>query len=324
VEIRFGFVAMSVTLEKASPSKTVTLKSYKKLAEKDEEAALHKVLRVSRENLANTLRLLKHCKFSGVKVYRFSSKLVPLATHPLLAGWDYIGDLQKEFSEIGDYVKESQMRVSFHPDHYTLINSPREDVLDSSIKDLEHHHDMLEAMGLDSRAKLVTHVGGGYRDKEKALERFRENWDKVPETIRERLVLENDDRTYTASQVLKLCEKLNIPMVLDIHHHRCNNNGEEIEEFLAPVFATWEGTGLPPKIHISSPKSPTDIRSHHDFVDPADLFGILSLAVRHTDCLDVMVEAKQKDKAMFELVKGLTDFPGVTQVTPGILELNAD
>jgi len=321
LEVRFGYVAMSVSLEDASPSKTVTLKNYLQLAEKDPETALNKVVRVSRENLANTLRVLKYNKYNDIQVYRFSSKLVPLATHAFLSQWDYLDDLGQEFAAIGQYVKEDHMRVSFHPDHFSLLNSPREDVFDSSVRDFQHHHDMLEAMGLDSGAKLVTHVGGGYKDKPAALERFKRNWHRVPENIRERLVLENDDRTYSALEVLELCQGLSVPMVLDIHHHRCNNNGERIEEFLEQVFATWEGTGLPPKMHISSPKSSSDIRSHHDFVDPGDLYDVLVFSRRYARRVDVMVEAKQKDKAMLKLVEELSHFPQVTRCSAGVLEI---
>ena len=323
VEIVFGYVAMSVRLEQASPSKTVTLKNYTQLAMKDPEVALNKVTRVSKENLINTLRLLKHNKYSGVKMYRFSSNLVPLATHPLLAHWDYIKSLQDEFAAIGDFVIENGMRVSFHPDHFTLLNSPREEVFDSSLKDLQHHHDILEAMGLDNRGKLVMHVGGGYKNKDEALRRFERNWRRVPQSLRERLVLENDDRTYTAADVLALCKKLNIPMVLDVHHHTWNNKGEKIEELLRSVFATWDGTDLPPKMHISSPKSPTALRSHHDFVDPTDLYDVLKLACRYADRVAVMVEAKQKDNAMFRLVEGLSGFPDVTPISPGVLEIKS-
>lgn len=322
MKIHFGYVAMSVSLEQASPSKTVSLKNYRQLADKDPQVALNKVIRVSRENLTNTLRLLKHNKFNGVSMYRFSSKLVPLATHPHLEGWDYLNDLRKEFAAIGEFVVENGMRVSFHPDHFTLLNSPREEVFNSSLKDLKHHHDMLEAMGLDNRAKLVTHVGGGYKNKDEALSRFEDNWGRVPESIRERLVLENDDRTYTAAEVLKLCRKLGIPMVLDVHHHRCNNQGEDIKDFLEEVFATWEGTGLSPKMHISSSRSCKDVRSHHDFVAPEDLYDVLLLAKSHTDRAAVMVEAKQKDRAMFKLVEDLAGYPGVRQLSPGVLDLD--
>jgi UV DNA damage endonuclease len=216
------------------------------------------------------------------------------------------------------------MRVTFHPDHFTLLNSPREEVLQASILDLGHHCRIFEAMGLDERAKLIIHIGGGYKNKETSLARFTANWAKVPEFITRRLTLENDDKTYTAGKVLSLCEELNIPMVLDIHHHRCNPGEDDLGELLPRFCKTWEQTGLPPKIHISSPRSPDNLRSHHDFVDPADLYPFLRLARKATrppEVLDVMVEAKQKDRAMLRLVEETGRLPGVKLVNQGQLEL---
>ncbi len=313
MKIRFGYVAMSVELKNASPSKTITVKSYSRLADRDPGAALDKVRRVASENLDNTMRLLRHNKASGVEVYRFSSKIMPLATHPLLSEWDYINDLSEKFLLIGNFVKKNNFRVTFHPDHYTLINSPREEVLRSSLIDLEHHCRILEAMGLSSRAKLVTHVGGGYGDKTGSMERFLINWRLVPSNITGRLSLENDDKTFTAVEVLSICKILSIPMVFDIHHFNCNNEGEKIEIILPLIFTTWEGSGLPPKVHISSPRSKEDFRSHHDFVNADDLYPFLKQARELNRDIDVMVEAKKKDLAMFKLVKELAGYPMITQ-----------
>ncbi len=313
MEIRFGYVAMSVMLEHASPSKTVTLKSYTQLAGNDPAAALNKVRRTARENLDNTMRLLRHNKAHGVMVFRFSSKILPLATHPALTGWDYIEDLRDRLSLIGSFIRENMMRVSFHPDHYTLINSPREEVLLSSIKDYEYHSNLLEAMGLDERARLVTHVGGCYNDREGSIERFKKNWGRVPERVAGRLTLENDDKTYTAQEVINICRDMSLPMVLDLHHYKCNNKGENIIELTPEIFKTWELTGLPPKVHISSPRSISDYRSHHDFINPDDLYPFLESARAFVSNIDIMVEAKQKDRAMFKLVKDLSSYPAIRQ-----------
>jgi len=322
MKIRFGYVAMSVILKNASPSRTVTMKTYSRLAEKDPEAALNKVRRTASENLSNTLRHLRHNKSNGIEIYRFSSKIIPLATHPLLAGWNYLEDLQEQLVTIGDFVKENDMRVSFHPDHYTLINSPREEVFLSALADLEHHCQLLDSMGLGRQAKLVTHVGGGYRDKEKSMERFLENWKRLPGHVTGRLTLENDDKTFTTGEVLFLCSKLDLPMVLDIHHHRCNQGDDNLADILQDIFSTWEQTGQPPKVHVSSPKSPEDFRSHHDFVNPDDLYPFLKLARELNHDLDIMVEAKQKDLAMFELVKGLSNYPMIKQTGGATLVFN--
>jgi len=313
MEIRFGYVAMSVMLENASPSKTVTLRSHTQLAARDPAAALNKVRRTARENLDNTMRLLRHNKAHGVMVFRFSSKLLPLATHLALADWDYIDDLKDRLRLIGAFIRENKMRVSFHPDHYTLINSPREEVLLSSLRDYEYHSSLLEAMGLDERARLVTHVGGCYNDREGSIERFKKNWGRVPEHVAGRLTLENDDKTYSAREVLDICNDLSLPMVLDLHHYKCNNKGESIIELMPEIFKTWALTGLPPKIHISSPKSVSDFRSHHDFINPDDLYPFLESARAFVANIDVMVEAKQKDRAMFKLVEDLSSYPAIHQ-----------
>lgn len=324
MQIRFGFVAMSVLLEKASPSGTVTYKSFTELSQRDSEAALNKIRRVARQNLQNTLRILRYCLAHDISVYRFTSKLFPLVTHCSVPDWDYLGETGEQLREIGAFVREHQMRVTFHPDHFTLLNSPREEVLLTSLLDLEHHCRIFEAMKLDPRARLVIHIGGGYKNKEESLARFATNWERVPKFITGRLTLENDDKTYTAAEVLNLCEKLNIPMVFDIHHHRCNPGGEDLGELLPRFFKTWGQAGLPPKVHASSPRSTKDFRSHHDFVHPGDLYPFLRL-VRECSCppkvLDVMVEAKQKDQAMLRLVEEIGRLPGVEQVNRGELYL---
>lgn len=320
--LRFGYVAMSVLLQDCSPSRTVTFKTYGSLKERDPGAALGRLRRAARENLDSTLRLIRHNLANRVKVYRFSSRLIPLATHPDLEGWDYLGDHRDLLARIGSLVRENGMRVSFHPDHFTLINSPREEVFQASMRDYAHHCRLLEAMGLDSRAKLVTHVGGGYGDREKSLGLFLVNWEKVPGFISGRITLENDDRTFTAGDVLSLGERLGLPVVLDLHHHLCRREeGSRLEEIAPRFLRTWLGTGINPKIHASSPRSETDPRSHHDYVDPGHVYTFLKMAAVYGQDLDVMVEAKKKDLAMFRLVEDLASFPGIKKIDRATLEL---
>jgi len=271
------------------------------------------VRRAASENLSNTMRILLHNKAYGIMVYRFSSKIIPLATHPLLSDWDYSTELSSQFKAIGCFINENQMRVSFHPDHFTVLNSPKEGILQASLKDLQYHCLLLKEMGLGEGVKLITHIGGTYNDREKSIERFLQNWSCIPQPISERLCIENDDRSYTASEVLNICRKLSLPMVLDLHHYKCNNNNENLTDILPGVFETWSKTGLPPKIHVSSPKSPQEPRSHHDFINPKDLYGLIKLSCDLTDNFDVMVEAKQKDKAVLKLVEELAGYPFITK-----------
>ncbi|MEC0240721.1 UV DNA damage repair endonuclease UvsE [Paenibacillus dokdonensis] len=314
--VRFGYVAMSMLIKDSSPSKTMTMASFSKLS--DREAAVRKLERIAEGNLHNTLRLLKHNNGNDIQLYRFSSKLIPLATHDDLKDWDPFVALKEAFAEVGRYVRDHQMRVSFHPDHFTVLSTPRREVLQNSIRDLRYHVKMLKAMELNATAKNNIHIGGAYKDKPSAAGRFKEHFAGLDPDIQERLTLENDDKTFTAVETLEVCKSTGLPMVLDIHHHWVNNDGEKAWELWPEILQTWNGPlaqadadsdkPLPPKIHISSPKSESDPRSHADLVDPGPLLSFLREIAGSTTAVDVMIEAKNKDVALFTLMKRLADY----------------
>ncbi len=301
MRIRLGYVAMALRLEDCSPSKTVTLKNINKIPEYQDQ--LGRLTRISRENLANTLRVLKANYYDGIMFYRFTSRLIPLCTHPQFLAWDYRTALAEEFKAIGDFVKEHEMRVGLHPDHFTLLNSPNPEVQESSQRDLKYHLNILEAMGLGISAKLVIHVGGKYQDRSLAIKRFIEQFNALPGNVSERLILENDDRCFTAAEVLRLSREIKVPMVLDIHHHQILNNGEELSDLLPEIFATW-GDEIP-KVHLSSPRSDKDLRSHADYIKTDTVIEFLKLARKLGQDFDIMLEAKQKDLALLKLVNDL-------------------
>ncbi|WP_442603019.1 UV DNA damage repair endonuclease UvsE [Paenibacillus sp. KN14-4R] len=316
--VRFGYVAMSTIVEKASPSRTMTVTSFNKL--NDREAALRKLERLAAENLHNTLRLLKHNRAHNIAVYRFSSKLIPLIGHESVAGWDPMPVLVDDFKAIGDYVKQHKMRVSFHPDHFTVLSTPRQSVLQSSIGDLERHTAMFEAMGLNTDAKSNIHIGGAYGDKQQASQRFVEHFAMLRPEVQARLTLENDDKTFTALETLEVCEQVGVPMVMDIHHDEVNPCELTSVELWPRILKTW-GIGmnettllrtdsnsefpLPPKIHVSSPKNESSPRSHADYVVPERLLQFMRGIAPMTSRLDVMIEAKHKDRALIQLVQDL-------------------
>jgi UV DNA damage endonuclease len=329
--VRLGYVAMSVHVQNASPSKTMTVASFKKLA--DREAAVRKLERIGAENLHNTLRLLRHNSAHEIHVYRLSSKLIPLFGHELLADWDPIAALADEFAAVGDYATRHRMRLSFHPEHFTVLSTPREDVLRNSIADLDRHVRMLEAMGLRPEAKCNIHIGGSYGDKASAGARFVGNFQSMEQRIRERITLENDDKTFTALETLEVCEQVGVPMVLDLHHHLVNNDGESAGQLWPRIVRTWEkavyqykenGTEaalLPPKIHVSSPKSDQAPRSHADDVKPEPLLEFLREIAAETPRLDVMIEAKLKDEALFRLMEAVKDQPDVKPLSGASFEI---
>ncbi|WP_410770822.1 UV DNA damage repair endonuclease UvsE [Fontibacillus sp. BL9] len=315
--VRFGYVAMSTVVGNASPSRTMTYKTFSGLS--DREAAVRRLESIAAENLRNTLRLLRHNVAHDIRVYRFSSKLIPLATHEALRDWNPFEALREPFAEVGEFVKRHGIRVSFHPDHFTVFSTPRPEVLRSSERDLGYHVDMLEAMGMDGRAKNNIHVGGAYGDKPSAGARFKEQVSALPDRFKQRLTLENDDKTFNVPETLEICEALGLPMVLDIHHQWVNNEGEDPAELWPRIMQTWTSPfaqagsakeePLPPKIHASSPKSASDPRGHADHVIAGPLLHFLrNIAAKGTEAVDVMLEAKLKDGALFALMEDLARY----------------
>ncbi|CAH1218777.1 UV DNA damage endonuclease [Paenibacillus plantiphilus] len=317
--VRFGFVAMSMQLENASPSRTMTYANFSKLT--DREAGLRRLESLAEENLRNTLRLLRHCAANDIRMYRFSSKLIPLVTHDALLDWSPWPALADGFARIGDFVREHNMRVSLHPDHFCVFSTPRPEVLAKSEEDMVYHCRMLEAMGLDDSAKCNIHMGGAYGDKPLSSERFVKQFSALPERLRRRITLENDDKTYTVRETLEAAELVGTPMVLDIHHHAVNDGGESgsalygelwprivrtwANEFMVPDGQASALQPLPPKLHASSPKSDKEPRSHADYVEAGPVVRFLKEVAGSLERLDVMLEAKQKDAAVFKLMEDM-------------------
>ncbi|QJW47127.1 UV DNA damage repair endonuclease UvsE [bacterium BFN5] len=317
MKVRFGFVAIALDILEGSPNKTITVKTAEQIA--NEQDRLNRFRRILQGNLATTLRIMRYNIARHIEVYRFTSKTVPLATHPLTENWDYISEFRDQWQEIGSVIKKHNLRVSAHPDHYTLLNSTLPEVLEASIKDLDYHVSIFEAMELPVHPQLVIHTGGLYKDKKQSIERFLQAYNNLPPKIKLRIMLENDDKSYSAADVLGICKIAGCPMVLDIHHHFCNNSGEELNHMWPQIIQTWRG--LIPKIHLSSPKNDKQIRSHADFINIRDFLPFLQMAKEFGHDLDVMVEAKQKDLAMFKLLDQLSTVQGITRIDHAAIEL---
>ncbi len=306
MNIRLGYVAISLALKDCSTSKTVTLLTLNNIENHNNQ--LHKLNSILKSNLDNLLRILKYNVAYGIHVYRISSKIVPFSTHELVKDWNYIKEFKETFKQIGNYVKKNNIRISAHPDHYTVINACDDCIFERSVSDLKYLNSIFNAMELDDKYKLVTHVGGFYKDKEKSMIRFIQRFKTLPIEIKNRMVLENDDKIYNVKDVLGICKEINIPMVLDIHHHNCNNINKDIIPYLTEIFDTWNNQKIVPKIHFSSPKSHKEYRSHSTDINTKDFFEFLKqMKVINRD-FDVMLEVKNKDMALFKLIEELKEY----------------
>jgi UV DNA damage endonuclease len=287
-----------MNLEDCSPSKTVTLTG---LSSIPVEKRITRLKKIAQENIQNTLRILRYNKMMGIEVYRISSKIFPLATYPDLEYFHYIEELRPLLRETGRFIKENNMRISSHPDHFVLLNSISDKVYKDSIKDLNYHRDMFEMMGLDEKYKFVLHVGGIYSNKKDSLSRFYKGFNELDSKLKNRIILENDDKCFTAADVLNICQELKIPMVFDVHHYKCNYGGEDIKDILPKIFKTWENEAFVPKVHFSSPKDERNFRNHADYIDEAEFIKFINIAKQFNKDFDVMIEAKKKNDALIKL-----------------------
>ncbi|WP_377887387.1 UV DNA damage repair endonuclease UvsE [Alkalihalobacillus sp. R86527] len=310
MKLRFGYVSHALALYEATPARTMTFARYSKLPKNERQ---EKLLSVTDTNLTNTLRALHYNIAHEIKLYRMSSSIVPLATHPEVK-WDYQTPFREKFKEIGDLVKKHDLRVSFHPNQFTLFTSPRQQVTENAVIDLDYHTSMLEMMGLDNSAITNIHIGGAYGDKETTLERFYRNFDTVPERIKSRITLENDDKTYNAEETLTVCEETGVPFIFDYHHHMANQGNGLPEHFFERVKKTWQNREVSVKYHLSSPRSENAYRSHADYVDPKFALPFLEMLNEHGEDADIMIEAKKKDLAALKLVEDLSSIRGVKRL----------
>ncbi|RIW27852.1 UV DNA damage repair endonuclease UvsE [Bacillus salacetis] len=315
MQLRLGFVANALALWDASPSKTMTFKRYSELPDQERK---QKLLDVTSANLEHTKRILYYLAAHEIPLYRMSSSMVPLATHPEVK-WDFVTPFRKEWEELGRLIKKFNIRTSYHPNQFTLFTSPKDSVTDNAVEDMVFHYKMLEAMDVHEKSLLNIHIGGTYGNKEEALRRFHENLLKLPPNVKEIMTLENDDKTYTVEETLEVCEKEGIPMILDVHHHQANQSTEPLENYLPRILDTWKHRNLRPKIHLSSPKSEKAFRSHADDVDIDFVLPYLKMLKELDEDVDIMIEAKNKDLAMLKLTEDISKIRGVKRVSGGIL-----
>ncbi|MGJ7913045.1 UV DNA damage repair endonuclease UvsE [Neobacillus sp. LXY-1] len=311
MKIRFGYVANALGLWDASPSKALTFARYSALPKSER---MEKLKSITAQNLYHTKRILYYNLAHEIELYRLSSSLVPLATHPEVM-WDFISPFKQEWEELGQLIKNFNFRVSFHPNQFTLFTSPREEVTINAVKDMEYHFRMLEAMDAIGSALINIHIGGAYGDKETSLNRFHQNIKTLPLEIKKVMTLENDDKTYDVLETLVTCEKENIPMILDYHHFMANKGEVDLPLYLQRIFDTWNSFHLSPKVHISSPKSEEAYRSHADYVDLDFVLPFLKMAKELNQDFDIMIEAKQKNLAMHKLVEDIASLRGVKRIS---------
>ncbi|NRF92585.1 UV DNA damage repair endonuclease UvsE [Paenibacillus frigoriresistens] len=311
--IRLGFVSIAMAIFNNTPSSTFT---YKLFSQRPREEAMLRAIEIGRKNLEATQRILYYNAAHGIRLFRLSSSLIPLATHPDVR-IDVAAEYKDELRKLGQFANTQGIRLSMHPNQFTLLNGS-DSVVEAALRDLSYHAAILDGMGLDESAIINIHVGGVYGDKDTATERLFTKISEVPEQAMRRLTFENDDKTYTLEETLAVSKRLQRPCMLDLHHDWCNPSASSPIELLPDIAKTWGD--IPMKIHVSSPKDAKEFRSHSDYIEPDQLIPFLkSCKEAGLPRIDVMIEAKMKDLALFRLAEQLGKIRGVKRVDGGVL-----
>ena len=293
--IKLGYVSISKTLE-ISPSKTITYTEYQKTKD------YQKIHNIIIENLNNLEKIIDYNIKNNIHFYRLTSKLIPLASLKDI-DFDYIDKYSDYYKRIGDKINKYNIRIDTHPDAFCILNSTKKEVIESSINILQYHYNILSSLNIKNKI-IILHIGSSVLGKENSIKRFINTFNKLPKHLKNCIAIENDDKVYNIKDCLELCEKLNIPMILDYHHHICNNDNLNLSDYLKRILNTWKIT---PKMHFSSPKNNTkkEFRSHNDYINIDDFIYFLE-TIKTLNCnLDIMLECKAKDEALFRLVRQL-------------------
>ena len=281
-------------------------------------------------NARDITRMLRWNDKYGIKFMRLSSEIFPFASHQE-HGYKLAPFASEVLAEAGKVAAELGHRLTTHPGQFTQLGSPRKEVVDAAVRDLEYHDEMLSLLKLPAQqnrdAVMILHMGGVYGDKAATLDRFRKNYAKLSPSIKARLVLENDDVGWSVHDLLPICEELNIPLVLDYHHHNIIFDRAHVREgtldissptLQARITATWTRKNIRQKMHYSEPcpgaVTPRDRRKHSP--------RVMTLPPC-PPTMDLMIEAKDKEQAVFELMRTFK-LPGFERIRDMIPHDRAD
>ena len=287
--MKIGYPCLNRSLE-CSAARTFRLRSY------SEERLVSTV----KSNLDCLKNILAYNKEHDMLFFRITSDLVPFASHPVNKfPWQrYFRDT---FSSLGTFIRKHDMRISMHPDQFTLLNSIDRSVLNTSLKELAYHAEILDLMKLDTTAKIQVHIGGAYGNKFESMKRFEKRYVRLQTAIRRRLVIENDHRTYSVADCISLSQATGIPVVFDVFHHRLHNNAEGIHASLASTGKTWHKRDGLPMVDYSIQKRSGIKGQHAESINGKDFNRFLKSTKLHD--FDIMLEIKDKEKSALQAIR---------------------
>jgi UV DNA damage endonuclease len=256
---------------------------------------------LAEQNLLDLHTILKWNTKNNIKHYRLSSDMFPRFTDDEVEKYDF-NQFKPLLKMCGDYAKKTRQRITMHPGQYNQVGAKSQKVFDKTVEDLSHHCDILDAMGCDEESILTVHGGGVYGDKESAIRRWKEQFDDLPTGVKKRLTIENCELQYNVEDCIDIADDCKIPVILDTHHFDCYNKAHEteyeIDDYMDQIVETWKDRKM--VTHVSEQKENSRLGAHHDYVEVLPEC-LISIPEKYRRGVDIEVEAKAKEKAIFKL-----------------------
>ena len=294
--MKVGYPCINLSFD-CRASRTFRLKSY----------STEKLIETVSGNLDCLEKMVDYNINHNLLFLRITSDLIPFASHKVNQ-LDWQGEFKDRFLEIGKKIKEADMRITMHPGQYTVLNSDKEEVFKKAVEEIIYHVDVLDLLGLDKRAKINIHVGGVYGDKKAGMSRFIDRYKGLDQRVKDRLIIENDEKSYSVSDCLKISDETGIPVTFDNLHHKINNNGEDLKSLLKKVFKTWKEGDGPPVVHYSSQKPEEREGRHVDHINEKHFRKFLTDMKGFN--FDLILEIKDKEKSAQKALKIIKKYEG--------------
>lgn len=265
-------------------------------------------------NLKVLDRMIEYNHQAGIKLFRMSSDIIPFGSDFTVNTLNWAETFEDLFIQIGEKIRRYGIRVSMHPGQYTVLNSPRRDVVDRAIDDLRYHTQFLDALGVNSENKIIVHIGGVYNDKEAAIESFSHVYKQLDPQIKKRLIIENDDRSYTIEDALIVSQKTGAPVVYDNLHHAINGGNYSYPDsyWINKAKLTWKEQDGRTKVHYSQQEPNGRVGAHSQFIR-IDEFMLFYEDVKACD-VDIMLEVKDKNISAIKCQLATTTAPKISDL----------
>ena len=299
--MNLGYACINMTLSSQKPKVTTNRSMIKKTFK---EKGIEYAGELGLQNARDLFTILQWNNRKGIKLFRVSSDMFPWASEYGIENSPYYKRIEIVLQACGNYAKQNGIRVNAHPGPFNVLVSPRENVVQNTITDLEIHGKIFDMMGLERSPynNLNIHCNGVYGDKQSAMDRFCTNFERLSDAVKSRLTIENDDKAsmYSVKDLMYIHERIGIPIVFDYHHHQFCTGDLSEQEALELAMTTWPG-GITPEVHYSESKalheenSKLKPQAHSDYIK--------SLPNLYGNVVDVMVEAKAKELSILPFIK---------------------